>query len=603
MRCSVHLIQRVAGAATLALLVLIYGQAAAAEPASFNPGRSDSSLRIEAILESRPVDATGQIRVALQGAKGTVSGTSTALSPKESGAANAISENQITVEQKNIDPGAAVPLTVTIKGINRPGTYEGTITLQLPPPEPAPAQAAPAGPAAPRPGEPPPIKVALTLVVSVKPQIESPDTAVAASFSNCIRSCAFSEFVSPGAASGAATSIVIVNKSPTPLEVTGTLDLKGSTRTSVTKTVDAGKPITIKAGERQRITFDFAQKEDFAADHFTGNAVVTASVPQQTNSAALGNDGKPTIDNRTVLTIPATVDVRDAALIPLLVILLGVLAGRLSKILNDASRQARVALYPEFTFLRSQINKLTNADDNQHCGDQLDDIWSRVLQQDATDAKFKQELTNLGTKVQLLSKVESLERQVNESQFADEDKQAIIMHLQVVRTSLLVQAPDFNAVQTAITAAQNEISAARHHAQEAAGRAMVGGALIAPVPDRVFDALDGSMREIENDISARGTDAAREQSGLRNGMNNVLWFFSGIDTTDTIKFQTWFVRPLVWFVTIVVLSFYGLWLFYGGTDHATFGAKGLSEYIALFLWGIAAQTVSLTLADIQFTRH
>ena len=52
-----------------------------------------------------------------------------------------------------------------------------------------------------------------------------------------------------------------------------------------------------------------------------------------------------------------------------------------------------------------------------------------------------------------------------------------------------------------------------------------------------------------------------------------------------------------------MLSFYGLWLFYGGTDHATFGAKGLSEYIALFLWGIAAHTVSLTLADIQFTRR
>jgi hypothetical protein len=104
-------------------------------------------------------------------------------------------------------------------------------------------------------------------------------------------------------------------------------------------------------------------------------------------------------------------------------------------------------------------------------------------------------------------------------------------------------------------------------------------------------------------IATRRVAARRQQGPFRNAMNTLLLLFSGIDSTDTIAFQVWFVRPLVYLVTIIVLSFYGLWILYGGTEHATFGAKGYPEYIALFLWGIAAQTVSMTLADVQFTRR
>jgi hypothetical protein len=588
-------VHRIIHALTLAALALLCGQAAGGEPASFNESRTDTTLLIEATLEGRPVDATGQVRVALRGAKGTVSGTSTDLRRKDSG--QAIPVKQITVEDKNIEPGAAVPMNVTVRGIDRPGTYEGTITLALPPPDPATPQTSPAD------GQPRAVtesKVTLTLVVSAKPQIESPDTSVAAAFSNCIRSCSFSEFVSPGSVSGAETSIVIVNKSPTALEIKGKIDLKGSTHTSVTKSVDAKKPnlITIQPGERQRIYFDFEGKEDFVADHFTGNAVFTASVAGQAAAASVGGDGAVTLTNRTVLSIPATVDVRDAALIPFLAILLGVLAGRFGKIFGSAARNARVELFTQYTFLGSQIETLQDAAARQNCQGQLNDIWSHVLREDATDAKFAQQFKDLGTKTDLLLKLEALEQQLNASALPDEDKNPIRQHLQTVRTNLFAAAPDFNAAQAAIVAASNEIQAAVQHAAE-----LTAHQLVAAIPLLAVQSLTAVTDDLMRGIATRRVAARRQQGPFRNAMNTLLLLFSGIDSTDTIAFQVWFVRPLVYLVTIIVLSFYGLWILYGGTEHATFGAKGYPEYIALFLWGIAAQTVSMTLADVQFTRR
>jgi hypothetical protein len=602
--------RRVIHALTLASLALLCGQARA-EQASFDTGRTDKKLVIEATIEGRPIDASGQVRVVLRDAKGTVTAAVTNLEVSaeapDKPPAGVIPASRITVEEKNIDAGLATPLTVSVKGIDRPGIYRGKITFHLPvvpaaPAQPASGQPAPAQPA---PGAAPaPVtttEVALELRVTVKPQIESPDTTVAVGFSNCTWWCEFAEFLSPGSTSGAETSVVVTNKSPAPVAITGVIDVKGSTRTNAAKSVSAKnpgeKPITVEAGGRQRIYFDFPSKE-FVADHFTGTAVITAAVPGQPTSAGVGSDGALTYANRTVLSIPVTVDVRDSAMWAFLAILAGVLAGRLGKIFGSAARNARVELFMQKTSLESKIDDLQESDDPQepkvklYCRKQLEDIWSHILKEDATDPKFKQQLADLDQEVQLFAKLIELRDQARKMPESDTRKAAIQSYLKTAMDSLMATPARLGDAKTALDAADKKA-----HEPAAQPKGLV--------PDQFLYSFDETVADVMRGIEDRqkAEDRRKSRKGRILGcMNRLLLFISGIDTTETIEFQVFFVRPLVWAATVIALSFYGLWLLYGGTGHASFGAGGIPDYITLFLWGIAAQTVGMTLADIKFTR-
>ena len=599
MRGLARLIHRVVGVAMLAAVVWPNGQARGDE-ASFDPDGTDKEVSLRATIETRPVEASGQIRVVLRGTKGTVK---VRLNPLQDGSAagKQIPASQITVEEKVVERGPVTPLGVTIKGIDRPGTYQGTLNLSLAPAEGAAAHAPVAGqpgaaaqpPVAGQPGaaaqppvagQPAPITtrdVKLTLYVLVKPQIESPDASVAVSFSNCTCACGFAELVAPGSLSGDQARVTVINKSPTPLTVTGRIDLKGATRTRIVQSVNAKNEVTIAAGGREPILFPFP-REKFGADHFTGSVILTARAPNQPTLASVGSDGAITSDNQAMLTIPATVDVRDGALVAFLVILAGVFVGRLGAILGSASRNARIALYAQYLDLSAQIEALVDPDAKTHCQQQLTKIWSHLLKEDATDPKFGQQFKDLANEIELFNTLAGLKIQL--TTITDTTRRNDIQgELDKAKNALLDDPARLDDAKKALKDAQSKITTP----------------LVTPSMAASF------AKEVEE--AARTIDERKaiekKPPAWQRVIGTVVRFVSGTDTTDTIAFQALVLRPLVWLVSIIVLSFYGLWLFYGGTDHATFGAKGLSEYIALFLWGIAAHTVSLTLADIQFTRR
>ena len=61
-----------------------------------------------------------------------------------------------------------------------------------------------------------------------------------------------------------------------------------------------------------------------------------------------------------------------------------------------------------------------------------------------------------------------------------------------------------------------------------------------------------------------------------------------------------YLRPLMYIVVVFMLVIFGLWENYSsGAEAATFGAQPISQYVALFLWGITADIVNKSLQQLS----
>lgn len=543
----------------------------------------DSTLTIVGTIENRPIDLTRTVRVRLRGATENQSllikssanpldfvGAEKGAGDKPPAAIVAsIPAANITIEEKPVQGGQAVDLVVTVKGVGTPGIFRGPVDFSL--------------------ASQPTVTTRwqLELRVGVKPVIEVTDKSVGFSVSNCTGRCWFTEWIAPGT-TNSDSSVTVVNRSPIAIGITVESDLKGATGPAAKSLASSGK--TIEPGHSAQLTLSLARKK-LTPDHYTGTLVLIAKPDGLAASAATQPDGSVVLSNATIATVPATVDVRSAALLPFLIVLAGVVGGRLYKLLSTPSREARLALFPQYLLLRDRIGTLNDAAARHHCTDLLENIWGRALSGDATDAKLRQEFTNLGATVDLYAQIEKLAADAHALGLSDVEQNAIKGALatasQAVRTSTL------EAAAAAVKKARDLLDAAV--ASHAAG----GSGLVAIDPGAA-NAFSALANKLATSASTQFNIQKKQASRWRTVASSILWFVSGIDTTETIALQTWFLRPLVFLALVLVLAFYGLSLLYAGPEHSTFGAKGFTEYLGLFLWGFGAQVVTLSFQDIQF---
>jgi hypothetical protein len=550
----------------------------------FQMPSADQTLVLIGILENRPIDVSGVIRVRLAGAEkasGKVQGVPTALSlAPPTQIAPAITDDRISVEEKTATVGETVDIKVTVKGVDRPGVYKGSIKLLI-------AQQSGSD-----------LTIPVDLKIGFKPIFEVTDKLVALSFSNCTGYCGFTEWINPGSTtSGRATFVEVLNKSVAPINLRAAASLKGTTTASGIFPPANSSQATILPSEIGRVPI--ALNSDLAADHYTGTVALTATVPDSAVGAVLKSDGTLTLENLAIATLPLTTDVRTAALWPFLILLSGVIVGRIGKLFADQSRLARVDLYGNYSRLNERLTKVHNAAAHMHCERLLGELWDRALHGDAADAKLKQEFANLEAKIELFIKLDALEQEIGRKPWSDDDKTAIRQHINQARQSLLKD--DVAAARDSLELANQEIEA-RSNAHNARAAVAAAAAALRSIAAPEIAALTSAATKISSDAQTQANVERLQKSRPRKAFVNVLWFVSGIDTTESIAFYYNWGRPLAYLLLMIGLAFYGLWTLYIGPEHATFGAKGFTEYFALFLWGLGAQATAMTLRDIQFTK-
>jgi len=81
-------------------------------------------------------------------------------------------------------------------------------------------------------------------------------------------------------------------------------------------------------------------------------------------------------------------------------------------------------------------------------------------------------------------------------------------------------------------------------------------------------------------------------------LEQLLVAVSGLSDQVRAEATFWFVRPLLYLVLLTGLTLAGLNTLYIEKGE-TFGAKPMSDYLTLLLWGLSADVASRSLSGLQ----
>ncbi len=289
------------------------------------------------------------------------------------------------------------------------------------------------------------------------------------------------------------------------------------------------------------------------ADHYVGTILLTA-----------GNDA--------LVKAPVDLNVRTGPIIPLLVLLVGILLGRLLKYMKDkggpqsdlllelyemegriaGSPQDRILLQPMIEAVKAQIYEM-----------QLD--------------AAKTELAAIQNRWSLLSTLRGLENTLAPRQ-NDAAVQAIINRIQTTRTHIQAKQDQQAAAEVA------EIQTAVGNLQTA--------------PPAGAAAMYSLARSQANTATVVANLAANPAPAVHvPWWARALGFLTGVAGAFRAEVTLWLVRPLFYLLLVVALCALGMQQLY--LKNATFGSDPFSDYFGILIWAMSSDVASRSLSGLK----
>lgn len=276
-------------------------------------------------------------------------------------------------------------------------------------------------------------------------------------------------------------------------------------------------------------------------------------------------------DVDTPLSVPTNISVRQGPLMALIVVLLGILLGRLVRDMETPTAQAQVNLMPNYRRLLATANDLKNTEAREDALAKLEAFMQRVNAKKETDEVLSPALGAIEARINFYAKLEAV------SMSLEEGPRSRLAHL-------------FNdAIQAVKDGRQDE--AEQHYAkikQEiekvAEDDSLRGGERL--------DKFKEELVKLEESATQLATNI---QVGTISRWLKFLAWVSGIRLTANMRF--WIVRPILSLVLLLLLVLWGMQALYVNAG-ATFGAAGIYDYMGLLLWGLTADVVSRSLSNL-----
>lgn len=469
---------------------------------------------------------------------------------------------------------------IALRDVTSPGVYTGQVVL------------APEGGT----GKPSPRTYDVSFVATFKPGMSIlPVGALALKVSNCWTSsklCLLTHLFAPETAN-TDYSFQVRNASPAPLAVKVTY---------VTLGVVPDKPALVLKSKSSDTSG--AQEIDLPDIPPNGSATFVAVVTNASDlspgsypgtlqfsalpAAVKGNsqllvgdkagDGSFVVKNIATAEVATAVAVRTSVLLPLVVVLLGVVAGRIAATLATSGFEAKLEFYPRFFELDRTLKKLPDPF-KRVIGELLDQAWQTVLK--GTTQGADQTFTNLERHATYVAQLLRLREELAKMPSGEPHNQAAAVITEAL-DQLSGRAPDLDKVRTS----RDEALQFMQNLQSSGG----GHEAAAVVQSLVVDSQQWRRME----------QPAPSQFGMR--LATGLGMLAGTGTKGVSLYYTT-LRPLMHLIVLFVLVIYGVWQNYAtGTDAATFGSQGISQYAVLFLWGVSSDIINKTLQSISFKK-
>jgi hypothetical protein len=280
------------------------------------------------------------------------------------------------------------------------------------------------------------------------------------------------------------------------------------------------------------------------------------------------------------LALPIGISVRSGPLLPLVILIWGILLGRLLKYMQERG-EPQANVLQELNELEYEIRSLDPKDQT---------ILAKAIDQ-ARRATYREQFDRaqadikmIRDRLNVLTKLRTLENQLEQrvEPIPDDMVNQAIEKVQSARNAV-IQGEDGNAragiqqVQQLLNTVGTKGGAASTQTQNS----------IQGVTDSL-DALNNKETE---------TIATNSQS-FSNWLQRSLIIISGVSDRAKAEATFWIVRPLLALVLLAGLSAVGLGSLYveKGT---TFGAKPFSDYLGLILWGLSADVASRSLSSLS----
>ena len=466
-----------------------------------------------------------------------------------------LDRGNLSVAAIALKPGQTMDAALTVNNVTHAGTYTATIKLWLPEQTEADAEV-------------------INVTLNVAPRVAvSPPTGASAQVAHCgLLPCFLSGWL-PQNLIGNKRGLLLDNQTPSDVVIENQYVVLRGERTGRILTAAEVRPSVasriLPASRSVPVDLEVVDRDTIPPDNYIG-------------TLRLGLKG---VESPTVVGF--TLNVRTAPWAPLVILLLGVVAGRLIQKMSTPEALLQVKLLKRLFRIQDSMLQLRSGRDRQILLGRLEDLKARIDSASETEQVLTQELDKLEIAVRLLRRLEMLEDDA--AQITDVTLRTQILTKIDTAAQTLLQG---NATECARLITEIEISLreAQTNAADAADPAEVV---------RVESAL-ASAREAR--ITGQEADKVFNVTPARipGRPERLLATLAGSDLMSAGA-RFWVLRPIFFLLLLLLLTFMGLKSLY--IDNGTsFGVGGLYDYLGLFLWGLSADVVQRTLQNVSLPK-
>lgn len=500
----------------------------------------DNPLIIPGSLDGKTSSFSGNVRLTVTGGDASDLRLLASDLQHESQPDLQIDRSSVTIPAGiNLSAGQPRDVRVTVNNVTHPGVYTGVLKLLLP------GQA-----------ESDALVIPIELHLDAKPNVVPVTPALSWQVVRCEHwlDCRLATWFLPANVVQDARDVWLDNQTVQAVEVVdGVVLLQGVTSGSTVQAnqVTLAVPHTLPASQVAPIATNI-NRQQLAPDSYRGSLRFQLA----------GADAP--------VSVTTSLDVRQGPFWALVVVLLGILLGRLVRDMETPTAQAQVKLMPEYLRLRAAANALKEAEGRADTLAQLDAYKQRLDKGKEVEEVLSSVLIAIEARIRFYASLEvladSLEPRLRE-RLADQFAAA----RQAARDGRQTDAEQCYAqIKEAIEAAATDGFLGVKQRETA---------------ERELTALQESMRELATAVTVKTS----------SGWVRLLAWLSGVRLSADARF--WIVRPILSLVLLVLLALWGMQALYVNAG-TTFGATGLYDYTGLLLWGLTADVVSRSLSNL-----
>ncbi len=524
---------------SLSTLALAQGNGDGPEP-HLSVAPDDSPLVILGTLDGETSAFSGHVRLSVTG------GDVTELRMLASDLVEKDSPSQL-IERRYLSIPAGTSLSVnqpldvevTVSNVNHPGVYTGTIKFLLP--EQLEDEA---------------LIVPVELHVDATPLVEPVEPSLSVQVVHCQNqlSCWVASWLLPENAIRDDWEVLLDNQTPNAVDVTDVdVVMFGEQTGHVVRPdeIELEVPHPLPASQVERIGLTIFRHR-LPSDRYRG-----------TFRFKVADEEQPVIVN-------VDLDVRDGPFWPFLLIVLGILVGRLARDMDTPAAQTQIKLMPRYRQLRAKADEITNDEAKSYVMDELQTFKADLDQAETPEETLKQELERVATHLDFLISLDALTQGLPDA-LAAQLKPKLAQIVESLRNNDLIKAQEL----------QQQIE---QRLQQAQADGTMGAR-------QQWDRLQTKIETLKIHAAQLWTTS---KTNTISRWQRLLATISGIRINSELRY--WVIRPLLWFLLLLVLTLLGMQTLYVKAGTA-FGAAG-GDYLALFLWGLTADVVSRSLSSL-----